>query len=83
MSVSEILHGSDDKTVEKLLWLIDGSAYAAEIEMIKQRLVQHGTEPTPENVKHHLVNHLLLPMELMKEPERAIILRVKRAEYGD
>jgi hypothetical protein len=80
MKVSEILHGDNDKTVEKLLWLIDGSTYAAEIEAIKQRLVQHGTEPTLENVKHHLVNYLLLPMELMRDPERTIILRAKRTE---
>jgi hypothetical protein len=50
--------------------LIDGSTYTAEIEAIKQHLVKHETEPTLENVKHHLINHLLLPIELMKEPER-------------
>jgi hypothetical protein len=47
---------------------------------IKQHLVKHETEPTLENVKYHLINHLLLPMELMRDPERAIILRAKSAE---
>ena len=47
---------------------------------IKQHLVKEGTEPTLENVKRHLVHHLLLPTELMDEPERSIILRAKSAD---
>jgi hypothetical protein len=89
MKVKEILNegkksteGRKDKTVEKLMWMIDGSLYANDIDLVKQRLVQFGTEPTLDNVKYHLINHLLLPIDLLKEPERAIILRVKSIE-GD
>ncbi|MGI0015742.1 MAG: hypothetical protein ACREBU_20185 [Nitrososphaera sp.] len=81
--MSEIINADDSKTVERLLWLVDGSTYAAEIEVIKQHVVAHGIEPTLDNVKRHLVNHRLLPMELMDKPEQAIIFRAGRAEYGD
>jgi hypothetical protein len=60
--------------------MIDGSLYANDIELIKQRLVQFGTEPTLENVKYHLINHLLMPIDMLKEPERAIVLVAKSAE---
>jgi hypothetical protein len=89
MKVSEILNEGNksskgkDKTVEKLMWMIDESLYTNDIDLVKQRLVQFGTEPTLENVKYHLINHLMLPIDLLKEPERAIILRVKSAEYSD
>lgn len=83
MKVSEIMDGDNNETVEKILWMIAGSTYGAEIEVIKQHLVKHGTEPTLDSVKRHLVNQLLLPMELMSDAERAIILRAKGAEWGD
>lgn len=80
MKVSEILNDEDHETVGRLLWFVDGQTYGAEIEQIKQHLVKKGTKPTLENVKRHLVHNLLLPTELLKEPERAIILRAKSAE---
>jgi len=83
MKIREILNDENSETVEKILWMIAGSTYGAEIEVIKQHLVKHGTEPTLDNVKRHLVNQLLLPMELMRDAERAIILRAKGAEWGD
>lgn len=80
MKVSEILNDENHETVEKLLWFVDGSMHGNEIEQIKQHLVKDGTKPTPENVKRHLVNQMLLPTELMNEPERSIILQAKRAD---
>jgi hypothetical protein len=80
MKLREIMNDGNNETVEKLLWLVDGSTYAADIEAIEQHLLKQGTDPTLENVKRHLVNHLMLPLELLKEPERAIILRAKSAD---
>jgi hypothetical protein len=79
MKVSEILNENHETRI-RLLRFIDGHTYGVEIEQIKQRLVKEGTEPTLENVKRHLVHHLLLPPELMNEPERSIIVRAKSAE---
>lgn len=80
MKVSEILNDENHETRRRLLRFIDGQTYGAEIEQIKQHLVKEGTKPTLENVKRHLVHHLLLPTELMNEPEGSIILRAKSAE---
>jgi len=78
MKVSEIMN--NENPVKRLLGFVDGHTYGAQIEQIKQHLVKEGTEPTLENVKRHLVHHLLLPTELMDEPERSIILRAKSAD---
>lgn len=80
MKLREIMNDDNNDTVEKLLWLVDGSTYAADIEVIEQHLLKQGTGPTLENVKRHLVRYLLLPTGPMNEPERSIILRAKSAE---
>jgi hypothetical protein len=79
MKVSEILN-ENHETRTRLLRFIEGQTYGAEVEQIKQHLVKEGTKPTLENVKRHLVHHLLLPTEVMNEPERAIILRANSVE---
>ena len=62
------------------MWLIDGSTYAPQIEAIKKYLAKQNVKPSMDSVKYHLLNYLLLPTELLDEPERSIILRAKCVE---
>lgn len=73
MKVSEILNDENHESVKRLCGSSMGRRTAP-------RSVKGGTKPTLENVKRHLVNHLVLPPQLLKEPERAIILRAKAVQ---
>ena len=69
-----------NKAVDRLLNQIDFATDDTETNVIRQRLIQKGIKPTLMNIKTHLLQMLLTPLDEVPEPERTIILRSGRPE---
>jgi hypothetical protein len=66
--------------VKKLMSQIEFVADGKETSVITQRLQQKGIKPTLDNIKRHLLQCLMLPLDEVPFPERIIILRSGRPE---
>lgn len=51
-----------------------------ENKLIVKKLQKKHIKPTPNNIKKYLLQCFLMPLELIPQPERKIILRLTRPE---
>ncbi|MGZ8161408.1 MAG: hypothetical protein ACXWTT_00910 [Methylobacter sp.] len=73
MLLKEIV--DEDYAVRKLMVQMDFVTDGNELEALTLKLLGLDIEPTPSNIKQHLVKCLAIPINELPMPERAIILR--------
>ena len=71
----------DEKNnVERLIRAITFNTKPKETRLIQQRLKKKGINPTITQIKRHLLQQLLTPLDEIPEPERTVILRYQNRE---
>jgi len=78
MLLKEIIN--EDYTVRKLMVQMDFVTDGNEMGELTVKLLDKGIDPSPTNIKRHLVKCLATPVEKLPMPERAIILRSAEPE---
>ncbi|NOR79577.1 MAG: hypothetical protein GQ529_01895 [Methyloprofundus sp.] len=71
---------NEKNSIERLVKVIHFDTKPKETRLIQQRLRKKGINPTITQIKRHLLQHLLTPIEEIPEPERTVILRYQNDE---
>ena len=71
---------NEKNSIERLVKVINFNTKPKETRLIKQHLRKKGINPTITQIKRHLLQHLLTPIEEIPEPERTVILRYQNEE---
>ena len=71
---------SEKNSVTRLIQAITFTTKPKETRLIQQRLRKKGINPTITQIKRHLLQQLLTPMDEVPEPERTVILRYQNRE---
>ena len=71
----------DEKSsIERLIRITHFNTKPKETRVIQQRLREKGLNPTITQIKRHLLQYLLTPVDEIPEPERTIILRYQNKD---
>ena len=71
----------DEKNnIERLIRITHFNTKPKETRLIQQRLKKKGLNPTITQIKRHLLQYLLTPIDEIPEPERTGILRYQNKE---
>jgi len=71
---------NEKNSIERLVKVIHFNTKPKETRLIQQRLRKKGINPTITQIKRHLLQHLLTPVDEIPEPEKTVILRYKEQE---
>ena len=71
---------NEKNSIERLVKVIHFNTKPKETLLIQQRLRKKGINPTITQIKRHLLQHLLTPVDEIPEPEKTVILRYKEQE---
>jgi len=71
---------NEKNSIERLVKVIHFSTKPKETRLIQQHLRKKGLNPTITQIKRHLLQHLLTPLDEIPEPERTVILRYQNDE---
>ena len=71
---------NEKNSIERLVKVIHFNTKPKETRLIQQHLRKKGINPTITQIKRHLLQHLLTPIEEIPEPERTVILRYQNEE---
>ena len=71
---------NEKNSIERLIKVMHFNTKPKETRLIQQRLRKKGINPTITQIKRHLLQHLLTPIEEIPEPERTVILRYQNDE---
>ena len=66
---------NEKNSIERLVKVMHFDTKPKETRLIQQRLRKKGINPTITQIKRHLLQHLLTPIEEIPEPERTVIIR--------
>ena len=78
MKLEEFYTGKN--SIERLIGITHFNTKPKETRAIQQRLKDKGLNPTITQIKRHLLQHLLTPIDEIPEPERTVILRYQNKE---
>jgi hypothetical protein len=70
----------EKNTIDCLIRVITFNTNPKETQLIQQRLRKKGINPTITQIKRHLLQQLLTPLDEIPEPERTVILRYQNKE---
>ena len=71
---------NEKNTIERLVRVMHFNINPKETRLIQQRLRKKGLNPTISQIKRHLLQQLLTPIDEIPEPERTVILRYQNKE---
>ena len=71
---------NEKNSIERLVKVIHFDTKPKETRLIQQRLRKKGLNPTITQIKRHLLQHLLTPIEEIPEPEKTVIVRYQNDE---
>ena len=71
---------SEKNSIERLIRITHFNTKPKETRVIQQRLRKKGLNPTITQIKRHLLQYLLTPIDEIPEPERTVILRYQNKE---
>jgi len=71
---------NEKNSIKRLVQVIHFNTKPKETRLIQQRLRKKGINPTISQIKRHLLQHLLTPIEEVPEPERTVIIRYQDDE---
>ena len=71
---------SEKNSIERLIRITHFNTKPKETRVIQQRLRKKGLNPTITQIKRHLLQYLLTPIDEIPEPERTVIIRYQNKE---
>ena len=71
---------NEKNSIDRLIRVINFTTQPKETRLIQQRLRKKGINPTISQIKRHLLQQLLTPLDELPEPERTVILRYQNKE---
>ena len=71
---------SEKNSIERLIRITHSNTKPKETRVIQQRLKKKGLNPTITQIKRHLLQYLLTPVDEIPEPERTVILRYQNKD---
>ena len=71
---------NEKNSIERLIRITHFNTKPKETRVIQQRLREKGLNPTITQIKRHLLQYLLTPIDEIPEPERTVILRYQNKE---
>ena len=71
---------NEKNSIERLIRITHFNTKPKETRVIQQRLRKKGLNPTITQIKRHLLQYLLTPIDEIPEPERTVILRYQNKE---
>ena len=71
---------NEKNSIERLVKVVHFNTKPKETRSIQQHLRKKGINPTITQIKRHLLQHLLTPIDEIPEPERTVIVRYQNDE---